>query len=1368
MNILSHLTTGGRVTVGEILAKAAAGNILVTDGGTIKYRTASQLLTDINAIPYTGATQDVDLGAFKLNAQSLHIKGTAGNGHLGLKHQSASATSSANESVLFSDSLGDIGWQNANLYLSKFIISANSANRSYTFPNATGIVALTSDLTGYLTAVTATSPLSSSGGTTPNITIAQSNGSTNGYLSSTDWTTFNNKQATLSLTTTGSSGAATLVGATLNIPQYQGVLTNPVTGTGTTNYLPKFTSSSAIGNSIIYDNGTQLGVNTSSISNTILTIYDGSVNGDILKLETASTKADIWFNDAGTTSGALRIRGESSSLKFITGSAIRMTLTDIGNLGLGVTPSAWATYPAMQILRASFWGAADNGYFGTNYYWDGSTRRYINSNFANELAQVSGEFRFYTAPSGTAGNAITFTQAMTLFSTGNLAVGGTSDAGYKLDVSGTGRFSDVLYSTKTSGRSFGNDSYGTNFGWIAMYGTSQGIQLGFEGTTGGQLVTGAGANFGILVGKVGLAISANNGVTNHLNIASTGAATFSSSVTATSLIKSGGTSSQYLMADGSTSTLTNPVTGTGTTNYLPKFTGTSTIGNSAVQDDGTSITILSRIVGIYGASEAGWGLKVYENLKVQNNNGTTILQLADTATGGKSWSLISSGTGNVHSVPNGTFYLRNSSDSITALQVTASGNLGLSVTPSAWGSNYKAIQGGNGSNGVGGSLAFFNNLANGVLLYSNATNDNTNDIYTFTAPAAKYVLENNVYKWFQAPQGTAGNAISFTQAMTLFSTGNLAVGGTSDAGYRLDVNGTGRYFVNSNSVVDILTLHNNSATSSGVRQLFNNGYGNLAAIRVSQRDNGSLADDGQIEFQVASNSVLDTKLTILNTGAATFSSSVTAGGLITINKQNEGLILTAGANTDASYMSTRANNSTGWLIIGSQGSVANYIQSGTGANESAITTVGAYALALGTNQTERMRITSGGNVLINTTTDAGYKLDVNGTGRFSGSLIADATVKIWRGGGAISSNTAVGENSLASNTTGVQNSAVGLNALYYNTTGYQNSALGVASLQNNTTGYQNSALGVASLQNNTTGNYNSAVGVNALYSNTTGFNNSALGVQALYSNTTGYYNSALGVEALQNNTTGTQNSAVGMNALYYNTTGNYNSAVGVSALQNNTTGYYNSALGVSALYSNTTGFNNSAVGLNALYYNTTGVQNSAVGVQALQNNTTGTNNSALGVDALRNNTTGYYNSAVGVNAGRYTNAGGANETSNNSLYLGYDTRASASGNTNEIVIGANNLGGGSNSVTLGNTSITQTTLQGNVRAGTYDGGAPYPFQSGYALSLGEGSVGSGKSLICDGAIAIGNNVTVAGSDTITHKVQINIGGTTYYLLASNV
>lgn len=65
----------------------------------------------------------------------------------------------------------------------------------YTLPSASGTLALTSDLTGFVTSVTASGPLASSGGTTPNITIQQASGSQDGYLSSTDWTTFNNKQA---------------------------------------------------------------------------------------------------------------------------------------------------------------------------------------------------------------------------------------------------------------------------------------------------------------------------------------------------------------------------------------------------------------------------------------------------------------------------------------------------------------------------------------------------------------------------------------------------------------------------------------------------------------------------------------------------------------------------------------------------------------------------------------------------------------------------------------------------------------------------------------------------------------------------------------------------------------------------------------------------------------------------------------------------------------------------------------------------------------------------------------------------------------------------------------------------------------------
>jgi hypothetical protein len=74
------------------------------------------------------------------------------------------------------------------------------------------------------------------------------------------------------------------------------------------------------------------------------------------------------------------------------------------------------------------------------------------------------------------------------------------------------------------------------------------------------------------------------------------------------------------MADGSVSTLTNPVTGTGTTNTLPKFTGASTIGNSNITDSGTLITlgsntqISSGALGIGTFPSVGYSLLVGKNI----------------------------------------------------------------------------------------------------------------------------------------------------------------------------------------------------------------------------------------------------------------------------------------------------------------------------------------------------------------------------------------------------------------------------------------------------------------------------------------------------------------------------------------------------------------------------------------------------------------------------------------------------------------------------------------------------------------------------------------------------------------------------------
>lgn len=165
--------------------------------------------------------------------------------------------------------------------------------------------------------------------------------------------------------------------------------------------------------------------------------------------------------------------------------------------------------------------------------------------------------------------------------------------------------------------------------------------------------------------------------------------------------------------------------------------------------------------------------------------------------------------------------------------------------------------------------------------------------------------------------------------------------------------------------------------------------------------------------------------------------------------------------------------------------------------------------------------------------------------------------------------------------------------------------------------------------------------------------------------------------------------------------GSYNTANGYTALFLNTTGYKNTANGMQALFTNTTGFQNTANGYGALFANTTGFSNTANGVGALQKNTTGYANTANGVGALILNTTGNSNTANGYGAGKYIADGIAeNQTPNSSTYLGYDTRAKTDGGANEIVIGASTTGNGSYSVTLGNTTITKTILQGNVGIGT--------------------------------------------------------------------
>jgi len=111
-----------------------------------------------------------------------------------------------------------------------------------------------------------------------------------------------------------------------------------------------------------------------------------------------------------------------------------MTLNSTG-LGVGVTPSAWgASFKAIQVSGgASLMGDAANAYFGNNCYYNGTSWIYSTTNGSSRFELTTSGIKWHTAPSGTAGNAITFTQAMTLAANGQLLLG-TSTTNGAIDI----------------------------------------------------------------------------------------------------------------------------------------------------------------------------------------------------------------------------------------------------------------------------------------------------------------------------------------------------------------------------------------------------------------------------------------------------------------------------------------------------------------------------------------------------------------------------------------------------------------------------------------------------------------------------------------------------------------------------------------------------------------------------------------------------------------------------------------------------------------------------------------------------------------------------------------------------------------------
>ena len=139
------------------------------------------------------------------------------------------------------------------------------------------------------------------------------------------------------------------------------------------------------------------------------------------------------------------------------------------------------------------------------------------------------------------------------------------------------------------------------------------------------------------------------------------------------------------------------------------------------------------------------------------------------------------------------------------MRLNSSGNLGLGVTPSAWSSYFKAIQFGSS----GGSISAPAGVGAQIFIAANTTPDVSGTWrYVNSSFASRYFQDSGAHKWDVVASGTAGNAITFTQAMTLDASGNLLVGKTSSSYFTAggEIRATGQATLTA-SGLDPLVIH---------------------------------------------------------------------------------------------------------------------------------------------------------------------------------------------------------------------------------------------------------------------------------------------------------------------------------------------------------------------------------------------------------------------------------------------------------------------------------------------------------------------------------------------------------------------------------
>jgi hypothetical protein len=524
------------------------------------------------------------------------------------------------------------------------------------------------------------------------------------------------------------------------------------------------------------------------------------------------------------------------------------------------------------------------------------------------------------------------------------------------DVTGTGKFSGVL----TLGSTISNGTY--TYTLPSATGT-----LALVGGSGVGTVTSVAA---LTLGTSGTDLSSTvaNGTTTPvitLNVP-----------TASATNRGALSAADWTTFNNKQNALTNPVTGTGTSGTIPVFTGSTTIGNSIIQSNATQVNVVGNgsqlLFDSLGQTKSG-GIQYTNDFELLINNSRGTGSAIFLGNNNLDFNTNTSGNPRIRITSGGNVLINTTTDAGFKLDVNGTGRFSDTLTSEVTGAINTIF---NSTNASGGYIGFRRSGTSIGYLGNSA------QLGIGTLDALELRADNNLF--LTTTSGT----------LSILSGGNVGIGTTSP-GQRLsvfqDTNGDARLTLsNPNTGVSARTFL--YTVTTGNRYVGMLAYGANATgttVGLSNASLGILEAGGDISnFLINSTNPMvfgvngSERMRITSSGnvgigtitppsrlSVQWDKSTAFSGLGVYDSQafnvsNHGGTVTFGGtfNSGGSY--------TEWSAIGgmksntTDGNISGDINFYTRLNSSAMT--------------ERMRITSGGNLMIGTTSDNGFKLDVIG------------------------------------------------------------------------------------------------------------------------------------------------------------------------------------------------------------------------------------------------------------------------------------------------------------------------------------------------------------------------------------------------------